>query len=186
MKELTALAVLIPLQPRILAVVEASQSSLNHFKALGLLANTNYITRLHLVRGDTYNIAIDDNVLVVDKLTSSSTSRSNSKTEDDIVKTALQVLKKHLTSDTVSLGCSVEHVVELTLQNAIGVLCLLLLSKLSTILRHLTTTVIAVLPRGEVATGKNLIFAENGLAKTACNSLFRTYVSCHNKYMLKK
>ena len=170
MKELTALAVLIPLQPRILAVVEACQSSLNHFKALGLLANTNYITRLHLVRGDTYNIAIDDNVLVVDKLTSSSASRSNSKTEDDIVETALQVLKKHLTSDTVSLGCSVEHVVELTLQNAIGVLCLLLLSKLSTILRHLTTTVIAVLPRGEIATGKNLIFAENGLAKTACNS----------------
>ena len=42
-------------------MVEACQSSLNHLKALGLLANTNYITRLHLARGDTYNIAIDDN-----------------------------------------------------------------------------------------------------------------------------
>ena len=39
-------------------MVEACQSSLNHLKALGLLANTNYITRLHLVRGDTYNIAM--------------------------------------------------------------------------------------------------------------------------------
>ena len=79
MKELTALAVLIPLQPRILAVVETCQSSLNHLKALGLLANTNYITRLHLVRGDTYNIAIDDNVLVVDKLTSSSARISSAR-----------------------------------------------------------------------------------------------------------
>ena len=58
-EELTSFQRLVPLNPRILAVVETCQSSLNHLKRLRLLANTNYIAGLNNARGDVYHLTVD-------------------------------------------------------------------------------------------------------------------------------
>ena len=106
-------------------------------------------------------------MLVTNQLTSSCTCRSNTQTINDIVQTALKKLEKDLTSDTIALSSLVKQVAELTLQHAISVLGLLLLSQLRTILRLLTTTVIAMLSWREIASCQNLIRTKDGLTETA-------------------
>ena len=150
MKELTALGIFIPLKPWILAVVEASQSCLYDLKRLSLLTDTDNITCFYLIRSNTYDITVNNNVFVADELAGCRTGRCNTETEHYVVQTALKTLEENLTCNTVCLGSLVEQVAELTLQNAISVLRFLLLRKLSTILRHLTAAVVAMLPRREV------------------------------------
>ena len=180
MQELTALCILIPLDPWILAVIEACKSCLDNFKRLRLLTNSNYLTSLNIVRWDVYNFTINSDVLVVYKLTCCCTSRSNTKTEHYIVKTTLQFLKKNLTSDTVSLSCLFEHITELTLKNTISVLSFLLLCQHDTVLRHFSATVVAMLSRREVSLGQNFVSAEDWFTKSACNFRFRTCILSHN------
>jgi hypothetical protein len=92
MKILARLAVLIPLKPRIFSMVESSQSCLNNLKRLTALTNTNNLTGLNAVRSNSYNLSINNDVTMVNQLTSSSTRRSNAKTVYDIVETALEIL----------------------------------------------------------------------------------------------
>ena len=108
-------------------------------------------------------------MLVTHELTGSGASRSNTKAEHHVVESALQQLKEHLTGDTVSLSSLLKQVTELTLKYAIGVLGLLLLCQHDCILRHLATTVIAMLSRGEVPAGQNFVRSENGFSKSAGN-----------------
>ena len=119
-------------------------------------------------------------MLVAYQLTCSSTGRSNAQTEHYVVKTALQVLQQHLTGDTVSLGCLLKHITELALEYTVCVLSFLLLCQHDTILRHLATTIIAMLSRREVSLGQNFVGAKDGFTKTARNFRFRTYILCHN------
>ena len=167
MQELTTLSALVPLQPRILAVVEACKSSLDHLKRLSLFTNSNNLTRFHLIRRNVHYLTVYSDVLVADHLTSSCTCRSNTQTINDIVETALEQLKQILTSDAVCLCSLVEQVAELTLQDTVCILSLLFFSQLHTILRLLAATVIAMLPRGEVALRKNLVSTKDGLTETA-------------------
>jgi hypothetical protein len=109
-------------------------------------------------------------VLVTNELTCSSTSGSDTETINNVIETALQVLEKNLTGNTVGLSGCIEHVAELTLQHTISVLCLLLLCELSTILRLLAATVVALLPWREITLRENLVRAEDWLAETAGNS----------------
>ena len=119
-------------------------------------------------------------MLVAYELTSSGASRSDTKTENNIVKTTLKILKQYLTSNTLSLGGLLKHITELTLKHTIGVLGFLLLCQHDTILRHFSATVVAMLSRREVSLGQNFVSAEDGFTKTACNFRFRTYILCHN------
>jgi hypothetical protein len=54
-------------------------------------------------------------VLVTNQLTRSSTCWSDTKTENNVIKTALEILKKNLTSNTISLSSLIKHITELTL-----------------------------------------------------------------------
>jgi len=142
---------LVPFNPGILAVVEASESCGDHLKILCLLANTDDLTGLNAEGGDVDNLTVDNDVTVADELASSGAAGSDTKTEHYVVETTLEVLEEDLTGNAVCAGCLLEHIAELFLEYAIGVLCLLLLSKHDTVLGGLATTVVAVLPRGEVA-----------------------------------
>ena len=62
MEGLTALGVLIPLEPWILAVVETCQCILDDLERLGLLANANYHSRLNRKRRNVNYLAINNNV----------------------------------------------------------------------------------------------------------------------------
>ena len=96
-------------------MVETCKCSLDNLKRLRLLTNTNNLTRLYCIRRNVNHLAVNNNVLMSDKLASSCTCGSNAQTEHNIVKTAFQVLKQYLTCDTISLGCILKHITELTL-----------------------------------------------------------------------
>jgi len=168
-KILACLLALIPLNPRILGVVEACQSILNNLKALAALANTYYLTGLNAIRRDTYYLTVNYNMLVVNELTSSTTGRSNAQTVNDVVETALEVLKENLTGDATGASCLLEHVAELLLQNTIGVLSLLLLSEHDAILGSFATTIVAVLARREVTLSLYFGISQDSLAEATVN-----------------
>ena len=168
-EELAGLLCLVPFEPGVLAVVEASECGCDDFERLGLLAHANDLTGLDGVGGYAYYSAIDDDVAVTDELTSCSACGCDAKAEDDVVQTAFEVLKENLTGDAVRAGSLVEHITELSLEHAIGVLGFLLLSKHDAVLRGLATTVVAMLSGREVALGQYLVGTENGLAEAAGN-----------------
>ncbi len=170
MEELTALGSVVPLYPRVLAVIETCKGVIYHFKGLGFLTNSNNLTRLYLERCNAYYIAINGDVLVTYKLTSCTTCGSDSETEHHIVETAFEELKKNLTCYAVSLSGLFEHITELTLKYAVCVLGFLLLRQHDTILRGLATTVVAMLSRSEVSLGQNFFFTEDGFTKTTVDS----------------
>jgi len=169
-KILASLLALVPLYPRILGVVEACQCILHYLKALAALADTNNLAGLYAVRGDADHLTVYNDVLVVDKLTCSTAGRCNAQTVNNVVKTALEVLKENLTGNTTGTGCLVEHVTELLLQHTIGVLCLLLLSKQDTVLGSLATSVVTVLAGREIALCQYFVCTKDSLAKTTGNS----------------
>jgi hypothetical protein len=166
---LACLLILVPLDPRILGVVETCQSILYNLKALAAFANTYHLAGLNAIRRDTYHLAIHNDVLVVNKLTGSTAGGSDTQTVNEVVKTALEVLKENLTGDAAGTGSLLEHVAELLLQHAIGVLCLLLLSKHDAILGGLATTVVSMLAGREVTLSLNFGITQDGFAETAVN-----------------
>jgi hypothetical protein len=168
-KILACLLILIPFDPRIFGVVETCQSILDNLEALAALANTYNLTGLNAIRRDTYNLAIDYDVLMVNKLTGSTTSGSYAQTINDVVQTALQVLEENLTGNTTGAGCLLEHVAELVLQHTVCVLCLLLLSKHDTILGGLATTVVTVLAGREVTLSLYFGVTQDSLAEATVN-----------------
>jgi hypothetical protein len=163
---LAGLLALVPFDPRILRVVETCKSFLHYLEALAALANTNYLSGLDAIRRDTYNLTVNNDVLVVDELTCSAAGRSDAQTINDVVEAALQVLEEDYTGDATGAGCLLEHVAELLLQYTIGVFSLLLLSKHDAILGGLAATVVAVLARREVTLSLYFGITQDGLAET--------------------
>jgi hypothetical protein len=166
---LACLLILIPFNPRIFRVVKACQSILNNFKALATFANTYHLTGLNAIRRDTYYLTVNYDVLVVDKLTSSTTGGSDAQTVNDVVETAFQVLKEDLTGDTTGASSLFKHIAELLLQHTISVLCFLLLSKHDTILRSLATTIVTMLARREVTLSLYFGITQDSLAEATVN-----------------
>ena len=184
-EKLTRLAVFVPLNPRILAVVETSECIGNHLERLGLLADGDNLAGFYTIGSDINNLSINGDVLVVDKLTSCCASGSDTEAVNDVVKATLEVLEENLTSNATGSGSLVEHVAELLFENTIGVLGLLLLSEHDTILRSLATTRVAVLSRREVALRENFIGTENCLTEATGDTRLRTCISCHIFLFLK-
>ena len=149
-EELTALEIFVPFNPRILAVVETGECICYHFERLGLLAYTDNLTGLHAVRGNVDNLAVYNDVLVVNELTGSSTGGSNAETVNDVVETAFKALEKDFTGNATGSGSLVEENAELLLKYTIGILGLLLLSEHDTILRGLAAAIVTVLAGREV------------------------------------
>ncbi len=170
MQELTALRSVVPLDPWVLAVVEASEVVFDNFERLGLLANSYNLTWLNLEGSDVNDFTVNGDVLVTDELTCSAASWSDTETINYVVETALEELQEHLTSDTVSLGSLLKQITELALKYTVCVLSLLLLCQHDTILRSLATTIVAMLSRSEVSLGQNFFFTEDGFTKTTVNS----------------
>ena len=148
-------------------MIETCQSSLNYLERLRLLTNSNNLTRLNRIRSNVEYLSINCDMLMTYELTSGSTSRSNTQTENNVVQTALEKLKENLTGDTLALCSLLKQVAELTLQHTIGVLSLLLLSQLRTILRLLAATVITMLSWREIALCQYLVRTKDGLSETA-------------------
>ncbi len=82
-------------------MLETRQSILNNLQRLAALTDADNLTRLYRIRSNVHNLAINNDVLVKDKLTGSCTTRSNSKTINQIVETTLEKLKKNLTCNTL-------------------------------------------------------------------------------------
>ena len=96
-------------------MVETCKGCLDNLERLRLLTNTDNHTRLYSERWDINYLTINNDVLVTNQLTSCCTSWSDTQTENNVIKTALKILKKNLTSNTVSLSCLIKHITELTL-----------------------------------------------------------------------
>ena len=96
-EEFSTLCVIVPLNPWVLAVVEACKSSIDYLKALRLLAHCHYHAWLYRELWDVDNLAVNSDVLVANKLTCCSASRSDTKTVYNIVKAALKELEKNFT-----------------------------------------------------------------------------------------
>ena len=170
MEQLANLGVVVPLQPRILAVVETSQRIRNYLQRLGTLTHTHNLPRLNRVRGDIDNLAIYRDVLVAHQLTGSSTCRSNTQTVNDVIQTALQQLKQHFTGNTLSGSSLFKQVTELFLQNAIRIFGFLLFAQLHSVFRSLSLSGIAMLSRRIVLLRKNFIRSKNTFTEFTGNS----------------
>ena len=101
MKEASGLGAFVPFNPRILAVVETSESVGNDLKRLRLFAHTDYITGLYCIRSDVDHLAVDSDVLVEHELTGGRTAGSDAQTIYYIIQTAFEELQNCLlyTSD---------------------------------------------------------------------------------------
>ena len=131
-------------------MIKTCKCGFNNFERLSLLTNSNNLTLFYRERRNTYQFAINRNMLMIYQLTGCCTCRSNPQTKNNIIKATLKKLKQNLTSNTITFCCLIKQITELTLKNAIGVLCLLLLCELRTVLRLLTTAIITMLSWGEV------------------------------------
>ena len=169
MQELTALDVLVPFDPGVLAVIEACQGVLDDLERFGLLTNGNNLTLADRVGRDVNHLTVNGDVTVQHELTCSSTGGSDTQTVNDVVETSLEQLQEHLTGNTLHAGCLVEEVAELTLKDTVGVLCFLFFAKLCAVLGHFPATVGTMLARGIVLLGKVLVFTEDGFTQFAGN-----------------
>ena len=116
-------------------MIETSQSIHNHFQRLGFFANANNLSRLNSVRRNVYYFTVNNNMLVANQLTSSSTCRSNTQTINYIVQTTFKQLKKYLTGNTLRCSSLFKQIAELFLQYTISIFGFLFLTKLNTIFR---------------------------------------------------
>ena len=96
-------------------MIETSKCCLYNFERFRLLTNTDNHTWLNSKRRNVNYLAINNDVLVTNQLTSCSTSWSDTQTENNVIKTAFKILKENLTGNTISLSCLFEHITELTL-----------------------------------------------------------------------
>ena len=161
MQKLTYLCIVIPLQPRILAVVETSQRVGNHFQRLGTLANTDHLTGFQRIRRDVYYFTVYSDVLVAHQLTGSSTRRSDTQTEYNIVQTAFEQLQQDFAGNTFQCSCLLKQVTELFFQYTVSIFSFLLLTKLHTVFRSLSLSRVTVLSGRIVLLRQNFICSED-------------------------
>ena len=178
-EKLTRLAVFVPLNPRILAVVETSECIGNHLERLGLLADGDNLAGFYTIGSDINNLSINGDVLVVDKLTSCCASGSNTEAVNDVVEARFEQLEQDHTGNTFEAGSLGVEVAELFFQHAVGVFSFLFFTELNAVLRGFAALVLAVLAGGEVATLEHFVFAEDGLAEFAGDFGLGTCISCH-------
>jgi len=181
---LAAERILVPLKPRILAVVETSKCVVNDLEGLRTLAYADNLTRLYAIGSDIDNLAIDNHMLVEHELTCGGTGRSDTQTVNDIIETALKQLEQYLTGYALGALGLLEETTELRFKDTIGIFSLLLFLKLSAILRSFLTTIQAMLTRGIVLLSENLVWSVNSLAKFAGNAGFRSSISCHSFFTI--
>ena len=170
----------IPLEPRIARSGVGSERIGDDLERLALLADSNHLARLNTIRRDVDNLTVDDNMLMAYELASSGAGGSYTETIDDIVKTALKDREEDLASDAFgALGIGVSDA-ELALEEAIGILSLLLLLELETILAKLAPAVSAMLTREAVLTTfEILVRTVDCLTKLTGNPGLRANVLCH-------
>ena len=161
MQKFTCLCVVIPFQPRILAVVKTSQRISDYFQRFGTLANTDYLTGLYRIRRNVHHFTVYRDVLVPHQLPSCGASRSNTHTEYHVVKTALQQLKQDFTCNTLKRCGFLKQIAELFLQHTISVFSFLLLAKLNTVFRSLSLSRVTVLSGRVVLLRQNFICSKD-------------------------
>ena len=132
-EKLTRLAVFVPLNPRILAVVETSECIGNHLERLGLLADGDNLAGFYTIGSDINNLSINGDVLVVDKLTSCCASGCDTEAVNNVVETTLEILEENLTSNATGSGSLVKHVTELFFEYAVGVFSQLFFAELDAV-----------------------------------------------------
>jgi hypothetical protein len=116
-------------------------------------------------------------VAVEHELTCSGASGSDAKTINYVIEARFEELEQNFTGDTFEARCFLEEVAELFFENAIGVFCFLLFTKLNAVLRGFATFVLSVLAGGEVSSFENFVGAENGFAELAGDFGLGTCVS---------
>ncbi len=172
-KESASACVGVPLEPREARSRVSCERVGDDLKRLALLTDTNGLAGLNSVRGDVDNLTVNDDMLVAYELTSCSTGRSDTETVNYVIETAFEDSEENLTSYTLSALSILVCDAELTLEKAVGVLCLLLLLQLSAVLRELSATVLTVLTGSVLALLEILVGTKDCLLPETCGqSLF--------------
>ena len=114
------------------------------------------------------------------QLAGTATGRAEVKAEGDVVEAELTELEQHLTRDAGLGLCALKHVPELALEDAVGVLGLLLFSELDRVLRLLLPAAVRAVLAGAVRTAlERLVRAEDGFLEATGNLGLRSAVTCH-------
>lgn len=179
-EESASASVGVPLEPRVARSAVSSEGVGDDLERLALLADANNLTGLNTIRRDVDNLSVDDDVLVANELASSCAGGGDAETVNYVIKTALKDGEEDLTGDTLgALSVGVSDT-ELTLEEAVGVLSLLLLLELKTVLGDLAAAVLTMLSgRDELTLLEILVGTKDGLTETASDPGFRADVLCH-------
>ena len=163
-------------------MVEACESVGDNFKRFAAFTHADNVACLDGVGGDVYHLAVDNDVTVKNELAGGCTCGSDAKTVYHVVQTAFEKLEEELTGDTLEARSFLEEVAELTFEYTIGVFGFLLFAELYAVFRSFAALVGTVLARWEIATGEDLVFAENRFAEFAGYFGLGTCVSCQCYY----
>src|SRR3712207_37956 len=142
-------------------MIETGQRISNYFQRFRSFTNTDQLSGFYRIRRDIYHFTIHSDMFVAYHLTGSSTSRSNSQTENYIVKTAFEQLNKNFTGNTFSCFSFLKQIAELFFQNSISILSLLFLTKLNSIFRSLSFSRISMLSGRIILFGQNFVSSKN-------------------------
>ena len=157
-----------PLRAGVLTVL--LDESLELLGSTGLLAYSDYFAGLNLVRGNVHTTAVYSEVTMCHQLTGFAAGIGIAHTEHYIVQTTLQLLQQHLTGVALlALGSGVVSA-ELTLEDTIDELNLLLLSQLQALFRLLAAVLLGVavgflgVTKNRGGKAQSLASSQNGLS----------------------
>ena len=175
----------IPLEPGALRG-SGSKAVLDNLEALGTLADTYDVTRADLCGRHVANLTVEGDVAVRYQLTCSSTRRSDTEAINEVVDAGFKQEDEVLAGAALHPVCLCIEVAELTLEKAVGVLHLLLLSQLNAVLRSLLALLgETVLSRRIVLLFEILVGAVNRFPEFAGYFGCGPCISCHNPNTFK-
>lgn len=125
----------IELQPGVLAhfLGVAKEACGNHIQVLRLAAHRYHVAGAKKGGRNVGQYSIHDDVLVRDQLTGSAARRRQAEAVNGIVQTGFQQLEQHIAGNAFAPGGFFKSIAELALQEAVGVLGLLLFHQLDRI-----------------------------------------------------
>ena len=145
----------------------------------GTLTDGDDISGLEFDGRDIDLLAVDLNVTVVDELSGAFACSCETKSVDDIVKSAFKQDQEVDTSHAFHLGSFSEQSGELTFVETVHVSDSLLFTELCAVVAELDSLCRAVLTRSISTLLKLFACFENGEGETSCLLPYRTCVTCH-------
>src|SRR5690606_33521653 len=155
---------------------------LDGFEVLALGPDLDDVARGELVARDVRDAVVDHHVAVVDQLAGLAARPREAEAVDDVVEAGLEELEEVLAGDALLAGRLLEEVLELPLQQAVGVLRLLLLLELDGVLALLPAAGVAVLAGAVGFALERLGGAEDRFPESPRELLLGSAVTGHGAY----